>query len=119
MRSFVSRMTAIALSCTAAVALLACTANDEPRPTAEATRPAAETASSPVAQATPSDGVRRITIVELRNALEKGEAVLIDVRDESQYKSSHIKGARSIPLGEVARRADELPHDKLIVTYCA
>ena len=119
MRSYVSRMTAIALGCTAAVVLLACVAHDEPRPTAEATRPAAETASSPAAQAKPSDGVQRMTTVELRGALEKGEAVVVDVRSEDQYKASHIKGARSIPLGEVARRADELPRDKLIVTYCA
>lgn len=67
----------------------------------------------------PSDGVRRVTILELRDALEKGEAVVVDVRGEVEYKLGHIKGARSLPLGLIAQRAGELPRDKLIVTYCA
>jgi hypothetical protein len=70
-------------------------------------------------QASPSDGVRRVTIPELREALAKGEALVIDVRSEVDFKLGHITGARSIPLGLLAGRAKELPRDKLIVTYCA
>ncbi len=73
----------------------------------------------PIPQTSPSDGVRRITISELRGALEKGEAVVVDVRGGVEYKLGHIRDARSMPLGLIAKRADELPRDKLIVTYCA
>lgn len=67
----------------------------------------------------PSDGVRRVTIPELRAALEMGEAVVVDVRGEVEHKLGHIKGARSLPLGLIAQRSGDLPRDKLIVTYCA
>ena len=70
-------------------------------------------------QPMPSDGVRRVTIPELRDALEKGEAIVVDVRGEVDYKLGHIQGARSLPLGLIAEHANELTRDKLIVTYCA
>jgi Rhodanese-like domain len=69
--------------------------------------------------APPSDGVRRVTISELKDALEKGEAVILDVRGEVEYKLGRIKDARSLPLGLIAQRSGDLPRDKLIVTYCA
>ena len=75
--------------------------------------------SSAGAAATPADGVRRVTVAELRAALDKGEALVVDVRGSVEYDLGHIKGARSIPLGLIAAQAKELPRDKLIVTYCA
>jgi len=80
--------------------------------------------SSPLAAAspatkTPADGVRRVTVAELKDLLANNEAVVIDVRNEEAYKVAHIKGARLIPEAEVAKRSNELPKDKLIVTYCA
>jgi 3-mercaptopyruvate sulfurtransferase SseA len=69
--------------------------------------------------AAPTDGVRRVTVAELNEALEKGEAIAVDVRGGVDYDLGHIKGARSVPLGLVAERAKELPRDKLIVAYCA
>lgn len=70
-------------------------------------------------QATPGDGVRRVTSPELRAALDKGEAVAVDVRGSVEYKLGHIKGARSVPLGLIAQQNKDLPRDKLVVTYCA
>ncbi|HEY0375450.1 MAG TPA: rhodanese-like domain-containing protein [Pyrinomonadaceae bacterium] len=69
--------------------------------------------------AAPTDGARRVTVAELNEAMEKGEAVAVDVRGSVDYDLGHIKGARSVPLGLVAERAKELPRDKLIVAYCA
>jgi 3-mercaptopyruvate sulfurtransferase SseA len=75
---------------------------------------------TPAAQATPpQDGVRRVSISELQEALEKGLAVLVDVRGSVEYKLGHIKGAVSLPLGLIAQQIKDLPPDKLIVTYCA
>jgi len=65
------------------------------------------------------DGVRRVTVEELRAALDKGTAIVVDVRGESSYKAGHIKGSLWIPETEIAGRAKELPKDKLIVTYCS
>lgn len=74
--------------------------------------------ASPVAQA-PADGARRVTLAELKDLLAKDEAVVIDVRNEASYNSAHIKGSKLIPEAEVVKRSDELPKDKLIVTYCS
>jgi 3-mercaptopyruvate sulfurtransferase SseA len=67
----------------------------------------------------PSDGVKRVTTVEVREALSKGTAIVVDVRGDVPYKQNHIKGSVSIPLEQVAARAKELPRDKMIVTYCS
>jgi predicted sulfurtransferase len=66
-----------------------------------------------------ADGVRRITPVELRDMLARNEAVVIDVRNDEAYNTAHIKGAKLIPETDVAKRSDELPKNKLIVTYCS
>jgi len=70
-------------------------------------------------QAAPTqETARRITGVEARQALAKGEAVLVDVRPKESYASSHAEGALSIPLSDLGSRAGELPKDKLVITYC-
>jgi 3-mercaptopyruvate sulfurtransferase SseA len=74
---------------------------------------------STTAPTTSSDGVRRITTVELRDALEKGTAVIVDVRATASYEQNHIKGALHIPLEDFPRRIGELPQGKMIVTYCS
>ncbi len=66
-----------------------------------------------------ADGVRRITPTELRDMLARNEAVVVDVRNEDAYATAHIKNAKLIPETEVAKRSDELPKNKLIVTYCS
>ena len=65
------------------------------------------------------DDIRRVTVAELKQALDAGGAVAVDVRTRDEYKYRHIKGAASMPLAEIRSMASELPRDKLIVTYCA
>lgn len=65
------------------------------------------------------DGVRRITPEEARAAVEKGKAIIIDVRALESYNIGHVKGSRSIPVSEIEDRAGELPRDKMIITYCS
>jgi maltose-binding protein MalE len=67
----------------------------------------------------PSDGVKRVTTVELREALEKGTAIIVDVRGDTFYKQNHIKGSINIPENQIAAHLSELPRDKMIVTYCS
>jgi 3-mercaptopyruvate sulfurtransferase SseA len=76
-----------------------------------------ETKATPPAQAAPADGVPRITVAEAREALEKGTAIIVDVRSESSYHVGHILGALWMP--DIASRTKELPRDKMIITYCS
>ena len=66
-----------------------------------------------------ADGARRVTVAELKDLLAKDEAIVIDVRNQTSYDVGHIKGARLIPEAEVVNHADELPRNKVIVTYCS
>jgi predicted sulfurtransferase len=76
-------------------------------------------APAPSAAPPPSDGARRVTVAELKDFLAKDEAVVIDVRNEASYNAGHIRGAKLIPEAEVLNHLDELPKNKLIVTYCS
>lgn len=62
--------------------------------------------------------VETITSHELRQRLERGEAVLIDVRPAGEFAAGHVDGARSIPLDELERHLAELPADLEVVAYC-
>lgn len=98
--------------------LAACNSNDNSGNKAGGNSTARVPSSTP-GHIAPADGVKRITTVELRNALEKGQALVIDVRGDAAYKQNHIKGSISIPLGDIETRLNELPRDKMIVTYCS
>ena len=64
------------------------------------------------------DDVDAIDIEELRERLNRGDVVLVDVRPEKEFRAGHIEGARSIPLEELEERLAELPPDAEIVAYC-
>ena len=44
--------------------------------------------------------------------------MLVDVRDESEYKEGHIPTAINIPAETFALKSDVLPKEKKIVVYC-
>lgn len=44
--------------------------------------------------------------------------VLVDVRDESEYKSGHIPTAINIPAESFAIKSEVLPKEKQIIVYC-
>jgi rhodanese-related sulfurtransferase len=71
------------------------------------------------ARAQEGDGVKRVTPAEARAAVEKGQAVIVDVRGEDSFKAGHVKGALWIPVGDISSRSNELPRGKMIITYCS
>jgi 3-mercaptopyruvate sulfurtransferase SseA len=66
-----------------------------------------------------SDGARRITIDEFEALQKEGKVFVVDVRTQDAYDIGHIPGSKLIPSNEIANRVNELPKDKLIVTYCS
>jgi len=62
--------------------------------------------------------VEAIDSGELMARIERGEAVLIDVRPAEEYAAGHIPHARSVPIAELRRRIGELPADREIIAYC-
>ena len=66
----------------------------------------------------PNPEVPRASLDGTRDKMEKGEAVLVDVRTKESYDKTHAAGSISIPEGEVYARLSELPRDKEIILYC-
>lgn len=64
--------------------------------------------------------VPRVTVDEARAALERGEAVMVDVRSAEAFAVSHVAGAVNIQLGELETNRTGLNLDKeqWIITYC-
>ena len=50
--------------------------------------------------------------------LEEG-AVLVDVREPSEWRSGHAPRAKHIPLGKLATEARRLPQGTTVVVMCA
>ncbi len=47
-----------------------------------------------------------------------GDAVIVDVRDESEFREGHIPTAINIPVETFALRSETLPKEKKIIVYC-
>jgi membrane protein DedA with SNARE-associated domain len=61
----------------------------------------------------------RITVYELRNLIDRGEApVIVDVRTHSRFQIGHIPGALRMTLEELDEKLADLPRERDIVLYC-
>jgi rhodanese-related sulfurtransferase/DNA-binding HxlR family transcriptional regulator len=65
-----------------------------------------------------SDGLEPMTRAELAERLRRGDVTVIDVRPDAEFAAGHVAGARSVPVTELERRLDSLPHDAEVVAYC-
>lgn len=66
----------------------------------------------------PLSQISRVDVATARNALDAGQAVIVDVRDRVYYDEMHAAGAISIPLSEIEARLGELDPDDWIILYC-
>jgi rhodanese-related sulfurtransferase/DNA-binding transcriptional ArsR family regulator len=64
------------------------------------------------------DELEAISRKELAARLRRGDVVVVDVRPEPEYRAGHIKGARSLPVGEMRRHLRALPKETEVVAYC-
>jgi len=61
------------------------------------------------------------SVGQLKERLDKGEVFLLDVREPREYDICRIEPSTLIPLGELAKRVDELPNGPNapdIIVYC-
>jgi rhodanese-related sulfurtransferase/DNA-binding transcriptional ArsR family regulator len=64
------------------------------------------------------DEVEEVTVDELAQRLDRGRAVVIDVRPRSEYDAGHIPGARSVPIDQLDDAVDALPRSREVIAYC-
>jgi hypothetical protein len=81
-------------------------------------RVATPAATTPVAVMTSLESVPRISVATLKEKIDRGEVVVMDVRDIDSYTASHIAGAIHIPVSYVDPELPYLPRGKPIVAYC-
>jgi len=70
--------------------------------------------------------VERVTqgmrMLDFQRLYEKGDVLVVDVRDQASYEQGRIAGAVHVGLDEVAARAAEvrrLASSRIVVTYCS
>lgn len=60
-----------------------------------------------------------LSVSELRERLQSpNPPVVLDVRQDSEWRQGHIPGAVHIEGGRLAEEADRLPHDRPIAVHC-
>ena len=64
------------------------------------------------------DQLETVDRSELAKRLRAGDVVVLDVRPSAEYASGHIRGALSVPIGDLTKRLRELPKSGRIVAYC-
>jgi rhodanese-related sulfurtransferase len=60
----------------------------------------------------------RVDATRAAELLERGQVLVLDVRESIEWKAGRIPGALHIPLAHIPSRRRELPRDKTIVTVC-
>jgi rhodanese-related sulfurtransferase len=64
--------------------------------------------------------VPRVSAAGLKKAADKGQVLIVDVRDERSYADGHIPGSVNIPLETLQQKLATLKAvKKSIVTYCS
>lgn len=60
-----------------------------------------------------------VTLEELQQKIDGNEKItILDVREPAEYAFGHIPGAKSIPLGELEKRFEELEKDEDVHIVC-
>lgn len=50
-----------------------------------------------------------VPVLRLKTALQDGDALIIDVREPSEYRYERVDGVRNIPSGDLARELSSIP----------
>jgi ArsR family transcriptional regulator len=64
------------------------------------------------------DTLEPVTRAALLARMDRGQAVVLDVRPPEEFAARHLPGAINIPLGDLEVRWPELPREQEIVAYC-
>ena len=69
-------------------------------------------------QATASAAFGSVTVQQANDQLQAGTAVMVDVREPDELAEAAVAGTIDIPLGQLERRAGEIPTGKPVLVFC-
>lgn len=61
--------------------------------------------------------VQNVTAQDVKQWLDQGEAIIVDVREPAEHKSQFIPSAINVPLGKIAPE-DVTKHPQKVVIHC-
>jgi rhodanese-related sulfurtransferase/DNA-binding transcriptional ArsR family regulator len=64
------------------------------------------------------EGMESVSLDELQARMREGDFVLLDVRDEAEYRQGHLPGAIHIASDKLETSLSLLPRDREIIAYC-
>ena len=66
-------------------------------------------------------GIKQLSAIEATRLQNNEDAIFVDVREDSEFKTGHILGARHMPIGNFDKRITELEKSKgkPLIVYCA
>ena len=66
-------------------------------------------------------GAKQIGTLEATRIINSGDALVLDVRDPSEFAAGRIPRSKNVPLAELAKRSDEIVRfkDKPVIVTCA
>lgn len=64
-------------------------------------------------------GVPSVTVEELDGLLRQDAVRMLDVREPSEFRAGHLRGAVNIPKGRLGQQLDRLKRDKPYAVICA
>ncbi|OIP71558.1 MAG: rhodanese [Oscillatoriales cyanobacterium CG2_30_44_21] len=81
--------------------------------------PRLEMALDKYLMAIPSGYYTIANVAELKSLVADRQALVVDVREPSEYQSGHIPNAINIPLRTISRNLSQIPSDRPVILYCS
>lgn len=65
-------------------------------------------------------GVKQVSPFAATQILNNGDALILDVREESEYKRGHVMNAMNVPVSHIDKRLHEIEKykDQDVLLYC-
>ena len=60
----------------------------------------------------------RLSVDQLKKALDRAAVMVLDVRDEPEWREGHIEGAEHVFVGHIKQRFEDIPRDKPLAIHC-
>ena len=81
-------------------------------------KPEVKTAINEFLKSIPGDYYVVGSVEKFKNFVASKDALVVDVREPSEYAEGHIVNAVNIPLSQLRERVDEIPEDEPVYLHC-
>jgi hydroxyacylglutathione hydrolase len=62
--------------------------------------------------------ISALTLPQVSTMLSSHNPILLDVREQSEWRAGHIPGSRNVPVGQLNERLGDIPRNGTVVVHC-